>query len=87
MPSTLLFGYYHDLLVTKLDTKCITNMYSTGLLTLHEQELILAGHSMHQRKCLLLEDVRHLETKSLIKFCECIEESIPTVAAQLAGMY
>ena len=89
LPSTLFIGYYHGLLLLKLDTNFITTMHSTHLLTSHEQELILDCHSVHQRNCLLLELVRHMKMKNtLFKFCELVEESTPTVGIQLVvGTY
>ena len=62
-------------------------MYSADLLSFYEKELILAGHSVYQKNCLLLEHVRHMELESLLKFCEFTLESAPSVGLQLdAGM-
>ena len=64
-----------DLLMDKLS--------SDGLLAAHDQELILTGQSMHQRNCLLLEHVRHMEMQAIMKFCEFVQGSSPQVGLQL----
>ena len=64
-----------DLLVDK--------MSSNGLLAAHDQELILTGHSMHQRNWLLLEHVRHMKMETLMKFCEFVQGISPQVGLQL----
>ena len=70
----------------KLDTNfVITKICSTRLLTSYEQELILTCYSLHQKKYLLLEQLRHMEIKTV---CELIEEDIPMIGIQLvAGTY
>ena len=65
----------------------VDKMSSNGLLAAHDQELILTGHSMHQRCWLLLEHVRHMEMQMLMKICESVQEISPQVGLQLiAGM-
>ena len=62
-------------------------MCLNGLLTTHEEELILTGHSIYQRNQLLLEYVRHMQTATLMIFCEYVEETVPGVGLNLtAGM-
>ena len=58
-------------------------MSSNGLLTAHDQELILTGHSMYQRNWLLLEHVRHMKMETLMKFCEFVQGISPQVGLQL----
>ena len=82
--STLLIGYYHGLLLKYIDSNILVNkMYSNGLLTAYEEELILTGHSMHQRNLLLLGYVRHMQTVTLMIFCDYVQESIPRIGSQL----
>ena len=87
-PSTLLIGYYHSLLMRNIKADLLMDkMSSNGLLAPHDQELILTGHSMHQRCWLLLEHMRHMEMQMLMKICESIQEISPQVGLQLiAGM-
>ena len=89
LPSTLLIGYYHDLLLKYIDSNLLINkLYSNGLLTDSEKELISTGHSIHQRNQLLLEHVRHMQTKTLMIFCEYVQEIVPKVGLQLVtGSY
>ena len=56
---------------------------SSGLLSAHDQQLILIGQSVHQRNCLLLEYVRHMEVQTLMKFCKFVQEISPQVGLQL----
>ena len=82
--STLLIGYYHGLLLKYIDANIMVNkMYSNGLLTAYEEELILTGHSMHQRNLLLLGYVRHMQTVTLMIFCDYVQESFPRIGSQL----
>ena len=87
-PSTLLIGYYHSLLMKNINPHLLMDTISSnGLLAAHDQELILTGHSMHQRCWLLLEHVRHMEMQMLMKICESVQEISPQVGLQLiAGM-
>ena len=65
----------------------MNKMSSNGLLATHDQELILTGQSMYQRNWLLLEHVRQMKTKTLIKLCAFVKEISPQVGLQLiAGM-
>ena len=61
----------------------LDRMSSNGLLAPHDQELILTGQSMHQRNCLLLEHVRHMEMQAIMKFCEFVQGISPQVGLQL----
>ena len=45
--------------------------------------MILAGHSIHQSKWILLDCVRCMGMKALMKFCEFVQESLPEVGFQL----
>ena len=87
-PSTLLIGYYHSLLIRNINADLLVDkMSSNGLLAAHDQELILTGHSVHQRNWLLLEYVRHMEMQTLMKFYGFVQEMSPQVGLQLiAGM-
>ena len=58
-------------------------MWSNGLLAAHDQELILTGQSMHQRNCLLLEHVRHMNMQTLMRFCEVVQLIYPQVGLEL----
>ena len=58
-------------------------MCSNGLLAAHDQELILTGQSMHQRNCLLLEHVRHMNMQTLMRFCEVVQLIYPQVGLEL----
>ena len=64
-----------DLLMDKIS--------SSGILASHGQEVILTGHSVHQRNWLLLEHVRQMEMQTLMKFCEFVQEILPQVGLQL----
>ena len=84
LPSTLLIGYYHGLLMRNIDaTLMVDKMCSKGLLACHDQEMILAGHSIHQRNRLLLECVRCMGIQALVKFCKFLQEILPQVGLQL----
>ena len=61
----------------------IDKMSSNGLLSPHDQELILTGHSMHQRCWLLLEHVRYMKIEALMKFCKLVQEIYPQIGLQL----
>ena len=83
-PSTLLIGYYHSLLLRTIDADVLLNqMYSNGLITPRDRELILVGKSNHQRNWLLLEYVRHVAMEELVKFCKLVKESSPQLGLQL----
>ena len=58
-------------------------MCLNGLMTTCEGELILTGHSTHQRNRLLLKYVQHMQTATLMIFCEYVQETIPRVGLQL----
>ena len=61
----------------------IDKMSSNGLLAAHDQELILTGHSVHQRNWLLLEHVRHMEIEAMMKLCKLVQEIYPQIGLQL----
>ena len=82
--STLLIGYYHDLLLRIIDADLLTDkMCSIGLLTAHEQIVISSGHSVHQRNRLFLEHVRHMNVQALRIFCEAVHDIWPQTGLQL----
>jgi len=87
--STLVIGYYHGLILRGIDAdQLIEEMLSTDLLTAHEQNYILSGHSLHHRNWLLLEHVRHLDSQSLLVFSELVQDMWPQIGLQLiAGSY
>ena len=89
LSSTLLIGYYHGLLLKYIDPNLLVNkMCLYGLLTGSEEELISTGHSIHHRNQLLLEYVRHMQTVTLMIFCEYVQEIVPRVGSQMVkGMY
>ena len=58
-------------------------MCSQSVLSPHDKEMILAGHSIHQRSWALLECVRSMKIQDLVKFCEFAQEILPEVAVQL----
>ena len=87
--STLLIGYYHGLLLrdTNADS-LIGHLCYNGLLSAHEQNVILSGRSLHCRNWLLLEHVRHMDSSSLMIFSKLIKEVWPQIGIQLlTGMY
>ena len=63
----------------------ISKMCSNDLITSSEREVILTGHSAHQRNQLLLELVRHRPTEAMMGFCECVQEISPKVGSQLVA--
>ena len=83
-PSTLLIGYYHGLLMKNIDVDLVVDkMSSNNILAPNDQEMILAGHSIHQRNWILLECVRCMGMQALMKFCEFVREILPEVGLQL----
>ena len=84
--SSLLVGYYHNLLMRDVNADLLMDKMSlNGLLAVHDQELILTGHSMYQRNWLLLEHVRHMKMEALVKFCEFVQERYPQIGLQLTA--
>ena len=84
LPSTLLIGYYHSLLLKNVDVNLMVDkMSSSNLLALNDQEMILAGNSIHQSNWILLECVRCMGMQALVKFCEFVREILPEVGFQL----
>ena len=84
MPSTLLIGYYHGLLMKINDVSLVVDrMSSNNLLTPNDQEMILAGHSIHQKNWILLECVRCMGMQAMVKYCELVQEILPEVGFQL----
>ena len=83
-PLTLLIGYYHGLLSRDINAGLlIEEMYSKKLLN-----IVSIGHSVYQKNLLLLEYVRHMDTKSFSEFCEVIMNLWPEIGTQLvAGKY
>ena len=82
--STLVISYYHGLLLrdTNADSLIVT-LYSTGLLTTQELNVILFGQSFHHRNLLLLECVRHMDSKALLAFSELVKDVWPQIGMQL----
>ena len=82
--STLLIGYYHGMLLrdTNADSLIVT-MYSTGILTAQERDVILFGHSFHYRNWLLLEYVRHMNSQALSAFSKLVKGVWPQIGRQL----
>jgi len=90
LPSTLLIGYYHSLLLRDINADLLMEeMCSNDLLTSHDQELILSGqYSVHQKNWLLLEHIRHVEMQALEKSCKLVQKISPQVGLQLiTGTY
>ena len=87
--TTLLIGYYYDVLLRDINADLITDkMRSAGLLTDYEQAVISSGHSVHHRNWLLLEYVRYMDMQALVTFCELLQEIWPKIGLQLAtGTY
>ena len=87
--STLLIGYYHGLLLrdTSADS-LLGDLYSIGLLSAQEQNIILSSHCSHHRNWLLLEHVRHMDSQALVAFSELVKDVWPQIGMQLiTGMY
>ena len=61
----------------------IVTLYSNGLLTTLELNVILLGHSFHDRNWLLLECVRHMDPQALLAFSELVKEVWPEIGMQL----
>ena len=82
--STLLIGYYHGLLLrdTNADS-LIGDLYSNGLLSPQELNVILSGHSFYHRNWLLLEYVRHMDSQALLVFSELVKDVWPQIGMQL----
>ena len=81
--ATLLFGYYHGLLVKSIDADLLTDkMCSAGLLTAQEKIIISSGYSVYQKNWLLLEHVRCLDVQVLV-LCELVQEVWPQIGSQL----
>ena len=82
--STLLIGYYHGLLLrdTNADS-LIGDLYSTGLLTVEELNVILCSHSSHHRNWLLLEHVRHMDSQAVLTFSRLVKNVWPQIGMQL----
>ena len=67
-----------------INADCLLDkMSSNGLLTAHDQELIMTGQSMHQRNWLLLEHVRHKKMELLMKIFKLVQEFYPQIGLQL----
>ena len=82
--STLLIGYYHGLLLRDTNADSLFGgLYSTGLLSAQEQNIILSGHSCHHRNWLLLEHIRHMDSQALLTFSELVKNVWPQIGMQL----
>jgi len=81
--STLLIGYYHGLLMRDINVDRLTDkMFTSGLLT-HDQLILVTSHSIHHKKYLLLETVRHMDVEDVLKFCQAMEGLYPQISSQL----
>ena len=82
--STLLIGYYHGLLLrdTSADS-LISDLCSTEILTYQELKVILSGHSSHHRNWLLLEHIRHMNSRTLLAFSKLVKDIWPQIGTQL----
>ena len=85
----MLIGYYHGLLLRDTNADLlIDDLCYNGLLSTHEQEVILSGHSLHCRNWLLLEHVRHMDSSSLMIFSKLVKDLWPQIGIQLVtSMY
>ena len=82
--STLLIGYYHGLLLRDTNADSLVgDLYSTGLLTVQELNVILSSHSSHHRNWLLLEHVRHMDSQALLGFSGLVKDVWPHIGIQL----
>ena len=82
--STLLIGYYHGLLLRDTNAESLMDdLYSSGLVTAQEQNVILSGYSLHHRNFLLLELVRHMDSKAILVFSKVVEDIWPEIGMQL----
>ena len=82
--STLLIGYYHGLLLRDTNADSLIGaLYSNGLLSAQELNVILSGHSFHHRNWLLLEYVRHMDSQALLVFSEVVKDVWPQIGIQL----
>ena len=82
--STLLISYYHGLLLrdTNADS-LIGELYSAGLLSSQEQNIVWSGHSCYHRNWLLLEYVRHMDSQALLAVSKLIKDVWPQIGLQL----
>jgi len=82
--STLLIGYYHGLLMRDIGVDQLnTKMHTSGLLTANDQNSLLASHSSHHKKYLVLETIRHMDEENIFKFCHILKEVCPQICLQL----
>ena len=88
-PLTLLIGYYYGVLLRDTNADSLLDDKSSEcLLSVADQSLISAGHSVHYRNWLLFEHIRHMDTKLFLVFCELVQNILPSVGSQLiTGMY
>ena len=82
--STLLIGYYHGLLLKRINADLLTDkMCTVGLLTSQDQTIIASGHSIYHKNQLLLGYVRHMDVQASLTFCELVQEIWPQIGSQL----
>ena len=82
--STLLIGYYHGLLLRDTNADSLIGyLCYNGLLSAHEQNVILSGYSSHCRNWLLLEYIRHMDSSSLMIFSKLVKDLWPQIGIQL----
>ena len=83
-PLTLLIGYYHGVLLRDINADLLLDdMCSECLLNVHDKSLISTGHNVHHRNWLLLEHVRHIDTKAFSAFCKLVLNLWPEIGSQL----
>ena len=89
LPSTLLIGYYFGVLLRDINADLLLDdMFSEGLLSSHDCNLVATGHSIYHRNYLLLDYVRQENTESLSVFTRVILKLWPEIGSQLnTGMY
>jgi len=81
---TLLISYYHGLLMRDIDVDQLNaKMLTSGLLTANDQNSLLASHSIHHKKYLVLETIRHMDEENMLKFCQILKEICPQICLQL----
>ena len=82
--SILLIGYYYGLLLRDINTdSLIGDLYSSGLISPHELNVILSGHSLHHRNWLLLDHFQHVDSQALLAFSQLVMEVWPHIGVKL----
>ena len=64
----------NDYLMTELDSDLVVkHMLSQQILNEQQVHIIMSGMSDYQRNCLLLAEIRMMDTPSLLSFCEILQ--------------